>query len=424
MIRARFWVELSLVSLLILSYLMKDMISLDKVSMDPYENPFAPGAGTPPPKLAGRAEVLEKTELTLKRVKKGRPSKSFIVVGLRGVGKTVLLNTAFERAEELGFLAIQVEAHENKNLPEMLLPRIRQLLIRLNKIEKAKDMGVRALGTLAAFARAFRANIGDIEFHLSIEPEIGAADSGDLESDLADLFEAVGRAAKAKDTAVAIIIDELQYLNEKEMSALIMALHRIQQRQLPFVMIGGGLPQILGLAGKSKSYAERLFDYPRVGQLEKDDAKLAVAEPIEQQGARITDDALGKIIDLTKGYPYFLQTWGHFTWNAAESSPIELGDVAGATKRALESLDESFFQVRFDRLTNAEKDYLFAMAALGPGPHRSGDIAEKLGRKVESVAPTRNSLIKKGMVFSPAHGDTGFTVPMFDEYLRRTGNGS
>lgn len=387
--------------------------------MDALRNPFAPGAGTPPPKLAGRDDILERTEVTLERVKSGRPAKSFIVVGLRGVGKTVLLNQVYERADLLGYEAIQIEAHESKNLPQLLIPKLRQVLIRLDRMQQATEAGKRALRVLAAFANCVKATIGEVEFGLSIEPDIGSADSGDLEADLADLFEEIGRAAKAKGTAIAIIIDELQYLSEAAMSALIMALHRVQQRQLPIVMMGGGLPQILGLAGRSKSYAERLFDYPRVGALENEDARAALVEPIESERSAIQDSAVEEIIDKTEGYPYFLQTWGHYSWNRAQGIEITKADVELATSDALRSLDESFFQVRFDRLTNAEKDYLFAMAELGPGPHRSGDIAGKLKRKVESVAPTRNSLIKKGMLFSPYHGDTAFTVPMFDKYLKR-----
>jgi hypothetical protein len=387
--------------------------------MDPLRNPFAPGAGSPPPKLAGREDILERTKITLERVRAGRPAKSFIVVGLRGVGKTVLLNEVFENAERLGFQAIQIEAHESKSLPALLVPKLRQLLIRLDRMAQAAEAGKKALRVLAAFANGIKATIGEVEFGLSIEPETGSADSGDLESDLADLFEEIGRTAKAKGTAIALIIDELQYLSEAEMSALIMALHRIQQRQLPVVMVGGGLPQILGLAGRSKSYAERLFDYPRVGALTDTDAREALVEPITSEEAAIEEVAVREIIKQTEGYPYFLQAWGHFAWNRSAGQMITRADVQDATKDALASLDESFFQVRFDRLTNAEKDYLFAMADLGPGPHRSGDIASRLRRKVESVAPTRNSLIRKGMLFSPSHGDTAFTVPMFDQYLQR-----
>lgn len=409
---------LHLTGIAILPCLITDHINFYKVPMDPLRNPFAPGAGTPPPKLAGRDDILQRTETTLERVRAGKAAKSFIVVGLRGVGKTVLLNEVYERASNLGFEAVQIEAHESKTLPQLLIPKLRQITIRLDRIQQATEAGKKALRVLAAFANCIRATIGEVEFGLSIEPEIGSADSGDLEVDLADLFEEIGRAAKAKGTAVAIIIDELQYLSEAEMSALIMAMHRVQQRQLPIVLIGGGLPQILGLAGRLKSYAERLFDYPRVGALETNDARAALVEPIEREGSSIKDDAVQEIITKTEGYPYFLQTWGHYSWNRARDI-VTKTDVELATRDSLKSLDESFFQVRYDRLTNAEKDYLFAMAELGSGPHRSGDIAGRLRRKVESVAPTRNSLIKKGMLFSPAHGDTAFTVPMFDQYLKR-----
>lgn len=387
--------------------------------MNPIRNPFAPGAGTPPAKFVGRDDLLERTRITLERVKSGRSAKSFIAVGLRGVGKTVLLNQVFEKATELGFHAVQIEAHENKSLAALLTPKLRQILIRLDNLKRASEYAKRALRVLAAFVDSIRTKFGDVEVSLSIEPEVGLADSGDLETDLADLFEVVGRAAKENGTAIALIVDELQYISEIEMSALIMALHRVAQRNLPIVMIGGGLPQLVGLAGRSKSYAERLFDYPEVGALDRDEAFAAVDGPIAEEGAEITQHANERIFELTQGYPYFLQTWGHYAWNAAEDSPIETVDVVNATDHAIANLDSSFFRVRFDRLTPTEKAYLFAMAELGPGSHRSGDIAARLGKKVEGVAPIRSSLIKKGMVFSPSHGDTAFTVPMFDAYLNR-----
>lgn len=387
--------------------------------MDPVLNPFVPGAGTPPAKLAGRDGIIERTRITLARIQAGRNAKSFIVVGLRGVGKTVLLNQVYEKADELGYCAVQIEAHESKSLPALLIPKLRQILIRLDTGEKASQYAKRGLRVLAAFANSVKATFGDVEWGVSIDPEVGFADSGDLESDLADLFETVGRAAKAKNTAIVLAVDELQYINEKEMSALIMALHRVSQRQLPLVLIGGGLPQLVGLAGRSKSYAERLFDYPEVGALEFKDARDAIKDPIETEGASITRKAIQQIYELTQGYPYFLQTWAHYAWNEASDNRIDEEDITRATPFVISNLDESFFRVRFDRLTPTEKAYLFAMATLGAGPHRSGDIAKELSKKVESVAPTRSSLIKKGMIYSPAHGDTAFTVPMFDEYLNR-----
>jgi hypothetical protein len=234
------------------------------------------------------------------------------------------------------------------------------------------------------------------------------------------MFVALGEAAQDRGRAVAVIVDELQYLSEAEMSALIMAVHRVAQRQLPVVLVGAGLPQLVGLAGRSKSYAERLFVYPDVGPLAPDDAKEALRRPVRAQHADFTEEALDDLVAVTHGYPYFLQEWGYQAWNLAAGSPIDADVVRRATTAAIKKLDGSFFRVRFDRLTPREKEYLRALAELGPGAHRSGDIADALGVKVQSVAPLRSGLIRKGMVYSPAHGDTAFTVPLFDEFMRRT----
>jgi hypothetical protein len=230
---------------------------------------------------------------------------------------------------------------------------------------------------------------------------------------------ALGEAAKARSTVVVLLIDELQYLSEEELSALIMAMHKVSQRQLPVVLVGAGLPQLVGNMGRSKSYAERLFDFPTLGPLAKSDAEVAIVEPIRHEGEQIAKPAVALIVGASQGYPYFIQAWGYAAWNAADKSPISKRAVDMAQDSVLKNLDESFFRVRFDRLTPLEKRYLRAMAELGAGPHRSGDIADVLGVKVQSVAPTRNSLIRKGMIFSPAHGDTAFTVPLFDDFLKR-----
>lgn len=254
----------------------------------------------------------------------------------------------------------------------------------------------RALRVLRSFVGALKFRIGDAEYGLDIEPEKGTADSGDLESDLAELFTAVGEAAKDRSSAVAVIVDEMQYLNEDEMSALIMAIHRSAQRELPLVLVGAGLPQLVGLAGRSKSYAERLFRYPTIGALATDDAKEALRGPVLQQGVAFTEKALDELVRVTHGYPYFLQEWGYQAWNLAGESPIDVAVIQRATASSIKKLDESFFRVRFDRLTPREKDYMRALAALGPGQHRSGDIAERLNVKVQSIAPLRSGLIKKG----------------------------
>lgn len=385
--------------------------------MDPRDNPYVPGAGTPPPELAGRHEVLEKAEIALTRIHRRRPAKSLIVVGLRGVGKTVLLVRFEQLAEKLGYRASLIEAHEGKTLPELLVPPLRKLLFSLSLSAAAGDKGRKALRALRSFMGSVRLTWSDME--LGIDPLVGVADSGDIEHDLSDLFVAVAEAAAEKNTAIAICIDELQYLTEKEFSALIMALHKTSQLNLPLVVVGAGLPQILGLAGESKSYAERLFDYPPVGALGFEDAKDALARPAAELDVLYTEEALSRIIALTKGYPYFLQQWGYEVWNVAERSPIGIQDVEHASENAIRSLDESFFKVRFDRCTPAEKRYMRALAQLGEGAQRSGGIADMLGVKVTTVAPTRSKLILKGMIYSPQHGETAFTVPLFDEYMRR-----
>ncbi len=386
--------------------------------MEELRNPFAPGAGSPPPALAGRGELLSRAELIFARAKAGRHAKSMILIGLRGVGKTVLLNRFGEIAREGGYHAVMVEAPEGKSLATLLVPHLRSLLGRLDAMGALDTAVKRAWRVLKSFVGTIKLKAYDVE--ISLDPEIGAADSGDLDTDLADLLEAVGQAAAARKTAVALIIDELQYLPDSELGALIMAIHRVSQRSLPLVLIGAGLPQLVGAAGRSKSYAERLFDYPKIGPLSAPDSRKALADPVIAEGARFSNAALEEIIAVTDGYPYFLQEWGYRAWNEAAPDVIDLAAVKAATPQALANLDTSFFRVRFDRLTPAEKLYLKAMANLGPGPHRSGDIADQLGVEVKSVAPRRNGLIKKGMIYSPAHGDTAFTVPLFDQFMRRT----
>lgn len=387
--------------------------------MDPVRNPFVAGAGAQPPELAGRQDLLERTRVTLERIRLGRGAKSFIAVGLRGVGKTVLLNRARQMAEGLKYRTSFIEAHEQKLLPELLVPSLRRLLLDLDKPGALSEQVKRALRVFKGFLSTVKFKYGDAEVTLDVDPEKGAADSGDLEFDLPELFLALGKAAKSREAAIAIFVDEIQYLSSRDMSALIMAIHRVVQENLPLLMIAAGLPQVVALSGRSKSYAERLFDFPPVDALRPEDAMQALAIPIREEGGEFEAEALEDIVRLTKGYPYFLQEWGYHAWNAASAPGIGAQDVATATDLAVRRLDESFFRVRFDRLTPREKDYLRAMAELGPGPHRSGDIADVLGTAVQSAGPLRSGLIVKGMIYSPAHGGTAFTVPLFDEFLRR-----
>ena len=387
--------------------------------MDPIRNPYAPGAGTPPPELVGREEVLESVRIAIERKRLGRSSKSVLMVGLRGVGKTVLLERIRMDAEVNGACTLRIEAPENRSLPSILLPQLRMALLKLSGKEKAKELAQRALRGVAGFVRAFKLRYGDIELSLDLEPEPGLADNGELETDLHDLLRVAGEAARADGSVLAIFVDELQYVREAELAALITALHQLEQESLPVIMIGAGLPQLRARTGKAKSYAERLFDFPQIGELSSQDARLAIDKPARDEGIAIEDDALDLIVAQTRGYPYFLQEWGKHTWEVANSSPITVGDVQEASQQAEAALDESFFRVRFDRLTPVERRYLRAMAEMGEGPHRSGDIAQELGRSVQSLAPTRNQLINKGMVWSPSHGDTAFTVPMFDQFMVR-----
>ena len=387
--------------------------------MDPIRNPYAPGAGTPPPELAGREDILDNARIALERIRIGRSSKSFLLVGLRGVGKTVLLDRIREDADARGLYTLWIEAPENRSLPSVLAPQLRLALLKLSNREKAKHLAERALRGLAGFVNGLKVKYQDLEVGLDFSPEAGLADNGDLESDLQDLMEAVGAAAQADDSCVVLFVDELQYVHEDELAALITALHRTNQRQLPVTMFGAGLPQLRGRMGKAKSYAERLFDFPEIGALLPEDAKLAISKPAEDEGVEIEPAALDMMVHSTQCYPYFLQEWGKCLWDVADESPITACNVDAASKQAVAGLDESFFRVRFDRLTPTEKRYLRAMSELGEGPHRSGDIAQALGRSVNSLAPTRSQLINKGMVWSPSHGDTAFTVPMFDQFMLR-----
>jgi len=387
--------------------------------MDKIRNPFSPGAGSPPPELAGRENILEQARVLLGRVRAGRPEKSLLLTGLRGVGKTVLLNEIERLAQGEGYRTILVEAHEGKSLAVLLAPHLRRLLFELDRLAGAGHKARRGLVVLKSFVGAIRIKVGEIDIGVDIEPEAGTADSGDLEVDLPSLFTAVAEAAEERGVAVAILIDEIQYFAATELSALIMAMHKMQQRQLPLVLIGAGLPILPGLAGESKSYAERLFSFPDVGPLHEADAAKAIREPIEEAGETIAADALREVCHLTKGYPYFLQEWGYQAWNHAQLSPISVQVVRETTDIVTMRLDENFFRVRFDRLTPRERQYLRAMAELGSGPHRTGDIADTLEVKITTLGPVRANLIKKGMVYSPSHGEMAFTVPLFDEFMRR-----
>lgn len=385
--------------------------------MDPVRNPFAPGAGSRPPELAGRQRIVDDARVAIERALIGRPSRSQMLLGLRGVGKTVLLNKVQEMAEAAGHVTSFIEAPEGRPLSELLVPKLNQVLRQLSLTERAKAKSHQALRALRSFASAFKLTYG--EMTLSVDPEVGVADSGDLESDLPELFLRVGEAAKAAGRAWTLLIDEVQYLRPTDLAALIVALHKINQKDLPVLFFGAGLPQVAALSGDAKSYAERLFHYPAVGPLLPNDAITAIRQPVEDEGQCITDAALNEILLRTQGYPYFLQEWGYQCWNIAQGAQIGVDDATQAAVEATRRLDDGFFKVRFDRLTPKEREYVIAMAQLGAGPYRSSDIAAALNEKPQGLGPRRSQIISKGMIYSPSHGDIAFTVPMFNDYLIR-----
>ncbi len=387
--------------------------------MDPLRNPFAPGAGTPPPELSGREELLARAAQALGRVQRGRTEKGLVLVGLRGVGKTVLLNEIRRRAQAQGLRTCLVEAHEGKSLPALLVPHLRRVLLELDRAEALSETVKRALRVLKSFMTGLKTKLGEVEISLDIDPEAGAADSGDLEADLPELIAAIGHAAQARHSALALFIDEIQYFSAGELSALIMALHRVAQEQLPVALFAAGLPQVTALFGNSKSYAERLFDFPEIGALSPEDASNALAKPAAVEQVIFEAPCLDYIYTQSRGYPFFLQEWGYHCWNVAPAPLVTLADAVAATDIAVKRLDEGFFRVRFDRLTPREKNYLRAMADLGPGPHRSGEVAAQLQKRSSDLGPLREGLIGKGMIYAPAHGDIAFTVPLFDEFMQR-----
>ena len=396
-------------------YPAKLVISLN---MDPIANPFSPGAGTRPSALVGRDNILEKLRISMARAQLGRPEKNTLLIGLRGVGKTVLLAEAAALARKQNIHCIRFEAHDNKALALALLPHLQSLLSHLER-DGIRPVVRQAFRVLKSFLNALKLKYKDIELSLDIEAERGLADSGDLEVDLPILLQSIAEAVGEKQSALVLIVDELQYFSAQELSALIMAAHRTAQDGLPLLLIGAGLPQLVGLVGRSKSYAERMFDFSHIGALTHKHAAEALQQPAQKQGARFDKAALSEIIQQTKAYPYFLQEWGYQAWNLASKKQIDLKTVQLATQKSLQRLDEGFFCVRFDRITPNEKKYIYAMAQLGRRA-LSRDIAKQLNTSLQKIAPTRDNLIKKGMIYSPSYGEVEFSVPLFNQFINRT----
>lgn len=377
-------------------------------------NPYNPGAGVPPPDLTGRDALIEQARVAIARAKAGRPAKSAIMLGLRGVGKTVLLNRFEALAEDAGCQTAFLEIEPSNTLAQQLAPPLQQILHRLDRLKKTGADLQKAFGSLRSFASMFKATVADIDFSLA-----GPAATGDLTIDLTDLFVAIAEAAKKRDTAIVLLIDEIQYLRKDDLGALIMAMHKIAQRQLPLLLFGGGLPQLAKLAGDAKSYAERLFDYPPIGPLDEAGARLALTAPAERENVKYAKEALDYVVDQTGRYPFFLQVWGAHCWDAASKSPITLADAKHASETATAALDEGIFKVRLARLTERQQAYARAMAEFGPEPVHSSEVANAMSLSLSQAAPIRDELIKKGMAYSPERGLIGFTVPKFDDYMRR-----
>lgn len=389
--------------------------------MDPVKNPFAPSAGTRPPELAGRAEILEAAKIGCQRALSGKYARPMMLLGLRGTGKTVLLNEFKRIGEDDGLLVSRIEAPEDASLARLIIPEMRRVMRSLSGVEAARQYAVRGLRGLQNFASMFNVNAAGIGVGIegASEPEPGLADSGDILFDLPELFENLGHAAQSANKPWLLLIDEVQYLNEEDLSALIVSLHRVSQSALPIVFAGAGLPQVARLAGDAKSYAERLFSYPTVGPLHREAARRALEKPIVSEGASITENAIAQVFDATQGYPFFIQEWGYHAWDIAVGPKITSEDVAATHVPVVRSLDEGFFKVRMDRLTRAETEFVSAMADLGEGPYPISDVANAMNRKTQSLGPTRANIIHKGMIYSPEHGYLAFTVPLFAEFMRR-----
>ena len=388
--------------------------------MEAVRNPYAPGAGANPPELAGRDAILREAEIALERHRLGRPNQSIILSGLRGTGKTVLLNRLEERALEMGVTVVSIEASDIRPLPVILVPQLRAALIEISRREAAKSLALRGLRVLASFVSAWKFRYEDISLELDVDPLPGQADNRDLESDVQTLLKHVATAARASGSVVALFVDELQYLPRAEAAAVLTSIHAATQKDLPLILIGAGLPQVGGMLADVRTYAERMFIFFDLGPLEAEDAACALVKPAAEEGVEFEDGALEAILERTGRYPYFLQQWGKQAWLAAAESPISIDDVEAASGAALEDLDRGFFRVRLDRVGPEDERYLRAMAELGPGPCAASAVAEALGRAAEDVEAHRERLIEQGVIWTPRLGLVQFTAPLFDGYLKRT----
>ncbi len=387
--------------------------------MDPRRNPYTPNAGAPPPALVGRDPELEGFEILLERLRRGYAEQSMLITGLRGVGKTVLLGAFESRARANGWVTVTAEITKNEDFGPRMGGLVRRALFQVAPRSSWTDKLRQAAAALKSFSVTVSQD-GSVSAGIDIEPLEGTADSGNLSDDLTDLLVVLGEAARERDTGIAFLVDEVQFLRANEFEALIAGLHRTVQRQLPITLVGAGLPQLPRLAGEAKSYAERLFKFPRIGRLHPAEAEAALAEPAADLGVAYDPRAIDVIVEYTEGYPYFVQEYGKIVWDLApEGEPIGERTAVEAQRAVEAKLDESFFRVRAERTTELELQYLRAMAELGPGEHVAGDVAAVLQRTSAQLGPTRARLIDKGLIYTTGHGRGDFTVPQFDRYLRR-----
>lgn len=382
-------------------------------------NPYNPGDGSAPPALVGRDRELETFDIAVQRLTLGRSAKSQLLTGLRGTGKTVLLREFGRIADRHDWVHEKIEAAADRAFVEGVSILVCRALLRLRVHDRIRDRASRAGGALTAFRIAHRVPDMGIDVDLSMEPAVGRADTGILAEDLAELFIEVGDAARTGGIGVLLMIDELQHVSHTNLAALIVGLHRVSQEQLPLMVAGAGLPTLPGLVGEAKPYAERLFDFHETNSLTPDDARLALSRPAEADGVAWSDAALDSVLELTRGYPYFLQEFGKHAWDVAAGPDIRRADVDAATPIALSELDAGFFRARLARTTDTERAYLRAMATLGPGPCGSGEVAKALAKTTAQTGSVRDALIKRGLIYSPRWGRLAFTVPMFDEYVAR-----
>lgn len=388
--------------------------------MDTLSNPYTPNAGAPPEAIVGREDQTTTFEVLLHRLASGRTEQSMIVTGLRGVGKTVLLGRFREIAMGAGWEVLEIEAskHDDGTFRQVMATQLRAALLRLSPRARWSARARHAAEVLSAFSVTATAE-GTWSLSWDVPPAQGHADHGELSLDLTDALVALGELAKEQTKGVVLLFDEVQFLRSAQLEALIQAVHKCVQRKLPITFVGAGLPQIAELAGDAKSYAERLFKFPVIDSLSERDARRAFAEPAAAEGVSYTDEALQLAIEVTQGYPYFIQELGYQVWAIASDPVIEVHDVSDAREAYEAKLDGSFFRVRLDRASPLQTAYLRAMAELGPEPQKAADVARLMGRESTQLGPTRAELIDMGLLYTPSHGYAAFTVPDFDEFMLR-----